>query len=110
MYFSMKDSGHFDKCNFPFLYLRRSRVLFVHLVQFADTLVCELGFWGPLRAPEAVALFSVKYAFSHIFWYCFFKKFNLHFMQAHYKISILMQEILGILTNVFQNWFSLQIH
>ena len=26
IYFNMKDSGHFDKCNFWFLYLRKSRV------------------------------------------------------------------------------------
>ena len=56
VYFNMRDSGHFDKCNFPFLYVRKSRVLFVHLVSFAD----KLGVWGPLRAPEAVALLSVK--------------------------------------------------
>ena len=27
IYFNMKDSGHFDKCNFHFLYLRKSGVL-----------------------------------------------------------------------------------
>ena len=32
IYFNMKDSGHFDKCNFPFLYVRRARVLFVHFI------------------------------------------------------------------------------
>ena len=32
IYFNMKDSGHFDKCNFWFLYLRKSRILIVHLV------------------------------------------------------------------------------
>ena len=32
IYFNMKDSGHFDKCNFWFPYLRKSRVLVVHLV------------------------------------------------------------------------------
>ena len=27
------------------------------------------GVWGLLRAPEAVALLTVKYAFSHFSWY-----------------------------------------
>ena len=27
------------------------------------------GVWGPLRAPEAVALLTVKYTFSHYSWY-----------------------------------------
>ena len=26
IYFNMKDSDHLDKCNFPFLHLRKSRV------------------------------------------------------------------------------------
>ena len=43
IYFKMKDSGHSDKCNIPFLNMRKSRVLFVFSVQFADTLVCEPG-------------------------------------------------------------------
>ena len=42
-YFNMKDSEHFGKCNFPFLYLRQSRVLFVHLLLFAETLLSKLG-------------------------------------------------------------------
>ena len=29
---NMKDSNHFDNYNFPFLYLRKLRVLFVHWV------------------------------------------------------------------------------
>ena len=61
--FNMKDSEHFGKCNFPFLYLRQSRVLFFHLLLFAETLLCKLGVWGLLRAPEAVTLLTVKYAF-----------------------------------------------
>ena len=32
--------------------------------------------WGLLRAPEAVALLTVKYAFSHLSWHFFFKQFN----------------------------------
>ena len=32
IYFNMRDSGDFDKCNFWSLYLRKSRVLVVHLV------------------------------------------------------------------------------
>ena len=41
--FNMKDSDHFGKCNFPFHYLRQSRVLFVNLLLFADTLPCKPG-------------------------------------------------------------------
>ena len=40
IYFNMKDFG---KCNFSFLYLRQSRVLFVHLLLFEATLLCKLG-------------------------------------------------------------------
>ena len=69
----MKDSEHFGKCNLPYLYLRQSRVLFFHLLLFAETSLCKLGVWGPLRAPEAVTLLTVKYAFSHFSWYLFFK-------------------------------------
>ena len=32
-----------------------------------------------LRTLEALAFLTVKYAFSHLFWYLFFKKFNLQF-------------------------------
>ena len=70
---NMKDSEHFGKCNFPFLYLRQSSILFVHLLLFADTLLCKVGIWGLLRAPEAATLLTVKYAFSHFSWYFFFK-------------------------------------
>ena len=65
IYFNMNDSEHFGKCNFPFLCLRQSRVLVVHLLLFADTLLCKLGVWGLLRTPEAVILLTVKYTFSH---------------------------------------------
>ena len=84
IYFNMKDSGHFDICNFPFLCLTKW-VLFVHLVWFADTLVCKPGVWGPLRALEAVALLIVKCVF--------FKKFNLY-MWTHWKISFSVSKIL----------------
>ena len=73
IYFNMKDSEHFGKCNFPFLCLRQSRVLVVHFLLFADTLLCKPGVWGPLRAPETVTLLTVKYTFSHFSWYFFFK-------------------------------------
>ena len=74
MYFNMKYSVHFDKCNFPFLYLRKSSFLFVHLAQFGVTSIFKLGVRGLLRAPEAIALLSVRYAFSHIIWYFSSKK------------------------------------
>ena len=48
IYFNMKDSEHFIKSNFSFLYLRQSKVLFFHLLLFAETLLCKLGIWGPL--------------------------------------------------------------
>ena len=54
IYFNMKDYDHFDKGNFPFVYLRKWRVLFVQLVLFVDTLLCKPGVWGLLRVPEAV--------------------------------------------------------
>ena len=76
IYFNMKDSEHFAKRNFPFLYLRQSRILFVHLLLFADILLCKPGVRGPLRAPEAVTLLTVKYAFSHFSWYFFSKNFT----------------------------------
>ena len=44
-----------------------------------DTLVCKLGVWGPLRAPEAVAFLTIKYGFSHFSRYLFFKNLNLDY-------------------------------
>ena len=73
IYFNMKDSEHFSKCNFPYLYLRQSRVLFVHLLLFGDTLLCKPGVWGLLRAPEAVTFLTVEYPFSPFSWHFFFK-------------------------------------
>ena len=73
IYFNMKDSEHFGKYNFPFLYLRQLRVLFAHLLLFADTLLCKLGVWGPKQAPEAVTFLTVKSVFSHFSWYFYSK-------------------------------------
>ena len=56
IYFNMKDSEHFIKSSFSYLYLRQSKVLFFHLLLFAETLLCKLGVSGPLRTPEAVTL------------------------------------------------------
>ena len=78
-YFKIKDSDHFGKCNFPFLYVRQSRVLSIHLLLFADTLLSKPGVWGLLRAPEAFALLTVKYAFS-TFPGTFSSKHNFTFM------------------------------
>ena len=69
----MKDFEHFGKCKFPFLCLRQSRVLVVNLLLFADTDLCKQGVGGPLRAPEAVTLLTVKYTYSHFSWYFFLK-------------------------------------
>ena len=104
IYFNMKDSEHLGKCNFPFLYLRQSRVLFIHLLLFADTLLCKPGVWDPLRAPEAVALLTVKYAFSHFSWYFFFKNLTYTKYLFQCKSSGNFDKL------VLQNWFSLQIH
>ena len=65
IYFNMKDSEHFSKCYFPFLYLRQSGVLFVHLLLFGDTLLCQQGVWGLLRAPEAVT-FQLSNMFKNL--------------------------------------------
>ena len=83
----MKDSGHFDKCNFHFLYVRKLRVL-VHLIEFADTLLYKPGVWGPLRAPEAVALLTIKYAFSHFSWYFSSKKLTYIHVGTSQNISM----------------------
>ena len=40
-YFNIKDPGIFDKCNIPFLNMRKSSVPFVLLVLFAYTLICK---------------------------------------------------------------------
>ena len=106
----MKDSEHFSKCNFPFLYLRQSRVLFFYLLLFAETLLCKPGVWGPLRAPEAVTLLTIKYAFSHFSWQLFFKSLTYIYVGTctkylfQYKASGYFDKF------VLQNWFTLQIH
>ena len=61
IYFNMKDSEHFGKCNFPFLYLRQS------------------------RAPEAVTLLTVKYAFSNFSWYLFLKNLTYIYVGTYIK-------------------------
>ena len=83
--FNMKDSDHFGKCSFPFLYLRQSRILFVHLFLFADTLLCKRGIWGPLRTPEAVVLLTIKYGSSHFSWYFFFKNLTYIYVGTYTK-------------------------
>ena len=88
IYVNMKDSEHFGKCNFPFLYLRQSRVLFVHLLLFVETLLCKLGVWGPNWVPEAVALLTVKCAFYHFPWYFFFKILTYIYVGTYTKYLI----------------------
>ena len=89
IFFNMKDSEHFGKCNFPFLYLKQSMVLFVHLLLYADTLLYKLGVWGPLRAPDAITLLTVKCAFFHFSWYFFLK--NLTYIYAGTYTKYLFQ-------------------
>ena len=106
----MKDSEHFGKCNFPFLYLRQSRVLFVHLLLFVETLLCKLGVWYLLRAQEAVTLLTVKCAFSHFSWYFFFKNVTYIYVGTYTKYLIQYKASGHFDKFVLQNWFSLQIH
>ena len=110
IYFNMKDSEHFGKCNFPFLYLRQSRALFFHLLLFAETILCKPGFWGPLRAPEAVQHLTVKYTFSHFSWYLFFKSLTYIYVGTYTKYLFQCKASGYFDKFVLQNWFSLQIH
>ena len=103
IYFNMKDSEHFSKCNFSFLY-------FFHLLLFAETLLCKLGVWGPLRAPEAVTLLTVKYTFSHLSWYLFFKSLTYIYVGTYTKYLFQYKASGNFDKFVLQNWFSLQIH
>ena len=110
IYYNMKDSEHFGECNFPFLCLRQPRVLFVHLLLFAETLLCKLGFWGPKQAPEAVTLLTVKYAFSHCSWYLFFKNLTYNYVGTYTKY-LFQYKASGYFDKfVLQNWFSLHMH
>ena len=96
--------------HFPFLYLRQSRVLFFHLLLYAETLLCKLGVWGLLRALEAVTLLTVKYAFSHFSWSLFFKSLTYIYVVTYTKY-IIQYKASGYFDKfVLQNWFSLQIH
>ena len=52
---------------------------------FAETLLCKLRVWGPLRAPEAVTLLTVKYAFFHFSWYLFFKNLTYIYVGTYTK-------------------------
>ena len=103
IYFNMKDSEHFSKCNFSFLY-------FFYLLLFAETLLCKPGVWGPLRAPEAVTLLTVKYAFSHLSWYLFFKSLTYIYVGTYTKYLFQYKASGNFDKFVLQNWFSLQIH
>ena len=110
IYFIMKDSEHFGKCNIPFLYLRQSRVLFVHLLLFADILLCKPGGLGLLWTLEAVTFLTVKYAFSNFSWYSFFKNLTYIYVDTYTKY-LFQYEASGHFDKfVHQNWFSLQIH
>ena len=58
-----------------------------------------------LRALEALAFLTLKYAFSHFSWYFFFKLFNIHCVWMNYKISISISKILNILENAIFLFF-----
>ena len=72
-YLNMKDSDHLDKCNFPFLHLRKSRVF---ISSFGLVYRCIALRWGlgPALGPRSWWTFNCQYAFSHFSWYFFFKK------------------------------------
>ena len=109
IYFNMKDSEHFGKCNFPFLYETiKGLVFFMYFCLLKHYSVS----WGskPKRALEAVTLLTVKYAFSHFSWYLFFKSLTYIYVGTctkylfQYKASGYFDKF------VLQNWFTLEIH
>ena len=85
IYFNMKDSEHFSKCNFSFSLSETIKGLFFHLLLFAETLLCKPEVWGLLRAPEAVTLLTVKYAFFNFSWYLFFKSLTYIYVGTYTK-------------------------
>ena len=102
IYFNMKDSEHFGKCNFPFLYLRQSRDLFVHLLFFADITLCKPGVSGLLRAPEVVTfLYNCQICTLPLFLVLFLQKLNLHLCRHIHENIFFNTKLLGILTNLF---------
>ena len=107
IYFNMKDSDHLGKCNFLFLYLRQRRVLFVHLILFADTLLYKPGVWDPLRAPEAVTLLTVKMCIFPLFLVLFFKNLTYIYVGTYTKYLIQYKASGHFDKFVLQNWFSL---
>ena len=64
---------------------------------------------GPLRAPEAVTLLTVKYAFSHFSWYFFFKNLTYIYMGIYTKYLFQYKASGKFDKFVLKNWFSLQI-
>ena len=84
--------------------------LVFHLLLFAETLLCKLGVWGPLRAPEAVTLLNVKYAFSPFSWDLFFKSLTYIYVGTYTKYLFQCKASGYFDKFVLQNWFSLQIH
>ena len=84
--------------------------LFFHLLLFAETLLCKPEVWGPLRAPEAVTLSTVKCAFSHFSWYLFFKSLTYIYVGTYTKYLFQYKASGNFDKFVVQNWFSLQIH
>ena len=76
---------------------------------FADQLLCKLGVWSLLRAPEAVKLLTVKYAFSHFSWYFFFKNLTYIYVGTYTKYLFQYKASGNFDKFVLQNWFSLQI-
>ena len=86
MYFNMKDSEHFSKYNFSFLYQRQSRVLFIHLLLFGDTLLCKPGSGG-LLGPQKLSHFYLSNMHFPTFPGTFSSKIDVNLCRYIHKIS-----------------------
>ena len=98
IYCNIKDSEHFSKCNFSFLYLRQSRVFF--FIYF-----CLLKHYS-----VSITLLTVKCTFSHFSWYLFFKSLTYIYVGTYTKYLFQYKASANFDKFVVQNWFSLQIH
>ena len=106
----MKDSGHFDKCNFCFLYLRKSRGFSCSFGLVCRYITLEAGGLGSIVALEAVPLLAVKYAFSHFSWYFSSKNLTYIYVGTLQNIYFNIKDSGHFDKFVLQNLFSLQVH
>ena len=73
----MKDSGHFDKCNLWFLYLRKSRVLCLFIWFNLQIHYSISRGSGALLGPQKLLHFNYQICILPLFLVLFFQKFNL---------------------------------